>query len=240
MAPHALRLLPLLSLACSFAAGYVPHGAACRTPATASLPFCDASLPTAARVADLIGRLTLAEKFGLTGTAPGGDMCAGVDAGVPRLDIAPLSCLIECTGAVSAACYVDAATNASSCPTVFPAPLAVAASFDRALMRLRGTVTGTEARAFNNLNVNRVYGNPVDLLAFGPDVNLIVDPRNGRNGENPSEDGTLAGIYAAEYVRGAQNSADDAQHIMLSMALKHCESIEVRPPRPLRKKNCTN
>ena len=66
-------------------------------------------------------------------------------------------------------------------------------------MHLRGVVTGVEARAFNNLNVNRIYGNPVDLLAFGPDINLIVDPRNGRNGENPSEDGTLAGIYAAQY-----------------------------------------
>ena len=93
-------------------------------------------------------------------------------------------------------------------------------------MRLRGAVTGSEARAFNNLRVNRVYGNPVDLLAFGPDVNLIVDPRNGRNGENPSEDGTLAGIYAAEYVRGAQNSADDAGHLMLSMAVKHYAGYE--------------
>ena len=222
-APMLALLLLLLPGA---ARGYAPHGAACRSAATQALPFCDATLPVAARVADLVGRLTLAEKFGLTGTAPGGDMCAGVDAGVPRLDIAPLSCLIECTGAVSSSCYVDPATNASSCPTVFPAPLAVAASFDRAIMRLRGAVTGSEARAFNNLNVNRVYGNPVDLLAFGPDVNLIVDPRNGRNGENPSEDGTLAGIYAAEYVRGAQESADDPQHIMLSMAIKHYAGYE--------------
>jgi beta-glucosidase-like glycosyl hydrolase len=108
----------------------------------------------------------------------------GVDAGVPRLGIPALSNLIECTGAVSSNCYISP-DGTSYCPTVFPAPLAVAASFNRSLMRLRGAVTGMEARAFNNLNVNRVYGNPVDLLAFGPDINLIVDPRNGRNGENP-------------------------------------------------------
>jgi beta-D-xylosidase 4 len=54
-----------------------------------------------------------------------------------------------------------------------------------------------------------------------PDLNLIVDPRNGRNGENPSEDGYLAGAYAIEYVKGAQESPDDPKHIMLSMALKH-------------------
>ena len=35
--------------------------------------------------------------------------------------------------------------------------------------------------------------------AFGPDLNLIVDPRNGRNGENPTEDGYLAGAYAIEW-----------------------------------------
>ena len=109
----------------------------------------------------------------------------------------------------------------SYCPTVFPAPLAVAASFNRSLMRLRGSTTGVEARAFNNLHVDRIYLNPVDLLAFGPDLNLIVDPRNGRNGENPTEDGYLAGQYAIEYVRGAQEGPEDPSRLQLAMSLKH-------------------
>lgn len=222
----ALRTVIFLAAALVHAAGvfgssYTPHGAACLTAATQALPFCDPTLSIAARVSDLLSRLNLTEKAGLSGTFPGGDMCAGVDGGVPRLDIEPLSMLIECTGAVSSNCYVDPVSGAQSCPTVFPSPLSVAATFDRAIFRARGVVTGTEARAFNNLRVNRVYGNPVDLFGFGPDLNLVVDPRNGRNGENPSEDGTLAGIYAVEYVRGAQESDDDPSRIMLSMALKH-------------------
>lgn len=42
----------------------------------------------------------------------------------------------------------------------------------------------SQARAFNNLHVPRIYNslNFVDLLGFGPDLNLIMDPRNGRNG----------------------------------------------------------
>ena len=160
---------------------YIPHGQACQSAATQILPFCNPSLSIADRVFDLVGRLNLTEKYFLMGTMPGTDMCAGVDRGVDRLDIPPISNLIECTGAVSSNCYVDS-TGTSYCPTVFPAPLSIAASFNRTLMRLKGTVTGQEARAFNNLAVNRVYGNPVDLLAFGPDINLIVDPRNGRNG----------------------------------------------------------
>jgi len=174
----------------------------------------------AARIADLISRLNTTEKIGLSGTLPGSDICAGVDAGVPRLGIPALSNLIECTGAVSSSCYVSP-DGTSYCPTVFPAPSAVAASFNRSLFRLRGAVTGMEARAFNNLRVSRIYGNPVDLLAFGPDINLIVDPRNGRNGENPTEDPFLGGVYAEEYVRGAQESADDPNHLQLAMSQKH-------------------
>jgi beta-D-xylosidase 4 len=214
----------LLSALIGFCAA-TPHGQACLDASSAGLPFCDPSQPLAARISDLLSRLTLAEKIGLSGTLPGTDMCAGVDAGVPRLGIPPLSNLIECTGAVSSNCYVGD-DGTSYCPTVFPAPLAVAASFNRSLMRLRGAVTGMEARAFNNLNVSRVYGNPVDLLAFGPDINLIVDPRNGRNGENPTEDPYLGGVYAEEYVRGAQDSKDDPNHLQIAMSLKHYAGYE--------------
>ena len=211
--------LGLLFTAVGRAIALSPHGAACLTPATASLPFCDSSQPTAFRIADLISRLSLSEKIGLSGTLPNSDSCAGLDAGVSRLDIPALSNLIECTGAVSSNCVdID---GSSYCPTVFPSPLAVAASFNRSLMRLRGAVTGMEARAFNNLHTNRLGGNPVDLLAFGPDLNLIVDPRNGRNGENPSEDPFLAGVYAEEYVKGAQESDDDPHRLQLAMSLKH-------------------
>jgi hypothetical protein len=100
----------------------------------------------AARVADLIGRLNTTEKIGLTGTLPGTDMCAGVDAGVPRLDIPRLSCLIECTGAVSSACYVDPVSGVQSCPTVFPAPLAVAARYVNTFALFIHCVSANELR----------------------------------------------------------------------------------------------
>lgn len=214
-----MRAVAFLLLARAAGGTTVPHGMAC-LDATSSLPFCNVSLPLASRVADFIARLTLAEKISLTGSAAGTDQCAGLDTGVPRLGVEPVSNLIECTGAVSSACVVDA-SGGNRCPTVFPAPLAVAASFNRTLMRLRGAVTGIEARALNNARANRIYGNPVDLLAFGPDINLIVDSRNGRNGENPTEDGYLAGVYATEYVRGAQESVDDPAHLQVAMSLKH-------------------
>lgn len=214
-------LLPLAAAATQ----YTPHGFGCLDPSQRGLPYCDPAQPLAARVADLLSRLTPAEKIGLTGSSFG-DLCSVVDSGVPRLFIPNVTQLIEVTGAVSSACYVDAA-GASYCPTVFPAPLSLAASFDRRTWRLKGAVTGTEARAFNNLHVGRIYeaGNYVDLLAFGPDINLIVDPRNGRAGENPSEDPTLAAAYAVEVTRGMQEG-EDSNYLLMSSALKHYAGYE--------------
>ena len=210
------QILALASTA--LAVQYTPHGFGCQVPATASRIFCDPAQPLAARQADFLAGLTLAEKILITGAAFG-DSCSVVDGGVPRYGITNVSQLIEVTGAVSSDCYYDDQGGAF-CPTVFPAPLALAASFNRSLWRYKGAVTGQEARAFNNLHVKRIYGNSVDLLGFGPDINLIVDGRNGRAGENPSEDGYLAGAYAVEYIRGAQEGEDPA-HLMLSLGVKH-------------------
>ena len=216
---HLSTVLSLLCLLqCVLCTQYTPHGFGCQIPATANRLFCDPTAPLAARQADFLVGLSLQDKIALTGAA-GGDPCSVVDGGVPSYGLVNVSQLIEATGAVSSDCFYDAA-GTGYCPTVFPAPLALAASFNRSLMRYKGAVTGQEARAFNNLHVKRVYGNAVDLLAFGPDLNLIVDPRNGRNGENPSEDGYLSGEYALEYIKGAQEGEDPA-HLMLALAVKH-------------------
>ena len=191
----------------AIAVQYTPHGFGCLDGPLVGLPTCDPSLPIETRVSNLISLLTTEEKIGLTGSFTG-DLCSDIDAGVPRLHIPNVTQLIEITGTVSSSCYVDN-EGISYCPTVFPAPLALAASFSRPLWRQKGAVTGIEAsscplahllfsasrsayalpplqaRAFNNLHVPRIYSplNFVDLLGFGPDINLIMDPRNGRNGK---------------------------------------------------------
>ena len=88
-------------------------------------------------------------------------MCSAIDQGARMLP--PLTNLIEANSGVSSACYVDG-TGANYCPTIFPAALSMAASFNRTLWKQKGSVVGTEARAFNNLNVTRIYGVNVDLL----------------------------------------------------------------------------
>lgn len=75
----------------------------------------------------------------------------------------------------------------------FPAGCAMAASFDRSLLRELGEELGRECQA---------YG--VDVL-LGPGVNIKRSPLCGRNFEYLSEDPVLAGELGTGYVRGVQS-----------------------------------
>jgi beta-glucosidase len=76
--------------------------------------------------------------------------------------------------------------------TSFPAQLAVAAAFDRALVREIGQITGREARALGYTNV------------YSPILDLARDPRWGRTTETYGEDPFLVGELGLEQVRGIQ------------------------------------
>ena len=54
--------------------------------------------------------------------------------------------------------------GSTSCPTIFPAPPTLGATFNRTLLHLAGDVISTEARVYNNYNGTRSYQNRnVDL-----------------------------------------------------------------------------
>jgi len=81
--------------------------------------------------------------------------------------------------------------------TALPSGLATAATWDPDLARRAGAMIGAEARA-SGFNV---------MLAGG--VNLVREPRNGRNFEYAGEDPLLAGVMA-----GAQISGIESNHII--------------------------
>jgi beta-glucosidase len=76
--------------------------------------------------------------------------------------------------------------------TALPAGIALGASFNPALARQSGGMLGREARS-RGFNVQ---------LAGG--INLVRDPRNGRNFEYLSEDPLLSAALAAESINGIQ------------------------------------
>ncbi|MBB5705446.1 beta-glucosidase [Sphingopyxis panaciterrulae] len=78
--------------------------------------------------------------------------------------------------------------------TALPAGLAIGASFnpDLAFAGARAVASEARAKGFNVL--------------LGGGINLVRDPRGGRNFEYISEDPLLSGIMGAEAVRGAQSA----------------------------------
>jgi beta-glucosidase len=112
---------------------------------------------------------------------------AGYIAGIPRLGIPALHETDASLGITN-----PMGVRSGDTATALPSGLALGASFDRALARRAGEMLGREARA-KGFNV---------LLGGG--VNLIRDPRNGRNFEYLSEDPLLSGVLAGEEVLGTQ------------------------------------
>ena len=166
----------------------------CADRELAALPFCDASLPPEQRVSDLLTRLTPAEKVSqLVMTA----------AAVPRLGMRQFSMAAEALHGVWSAC-VD-----GRCPTQFPAPVAMAASFDQELWSEIGAATAREARALFNSGSPSARGleGQLGLTFYAPTLNVIRDPRWGRVEEAISEDPVVTGALGAAFVHGMQTGA---------------------------------
>ena len=109
---------------------------------------------------------------------------AGEIAGIPRAGI-PNLYLADGPNGVG---------NGSRGVTAFPAPIAVAASFDDALARRQGTALGAE---------NRDKGNDV---ALSPTVNIVRLPQWGRAFESFGEDPFLASGMAGAVIGGIQST----------------------------------
>ena len=199
--------------------GRLPWGHGCVDPTQRELPYCDATQTVAARVADLLGRLTLKEKVALTGSglwSNGAGSCDTIDPGVPRLGVPAKQWLVETNSMAASQCY------GAACATVFPSGLNLAASGNRTLWREKGRVVSDEMRALNNLAWHRADGGTTfsGLNGFGADINAPRDPRNGRIGELASEDPLLTGEYSVEYMRGMQEG-DDPRYMKMTAAVKH-------------------
>ncbi len=114
---------------------------------------------------------------------------AGYVPGVPRLRVPPLWETDAGLGVASQS-HGDAVRAA----TALPSGLATAATWNPQLADAGGEMIGREARAYG-FNV---------MLAGG--VNLVRDPRNGRNFEYAGEDPLLAGTIVGAEIRGIQSN----------------------------------
>jgi len=166
------------------------------------LVYLDPSQPFAARVKDLIARLTLEEKVGLMSHPA---------KGVPRLGIPAYNYWSEALHGV--------ARNGRA--TVFPQAIGMAATWDQTLIQRVASAIGDEARAkyHEALRRKRHTDQYQGLTFWSPNVNIFRDPRWGRGQETWGEDPFLSGEMASSFVRGLQG--DHPKYLKAAACGKH-------------------
>ena len=149
----------------------------------------------------LIHEMTLEEKFAqLMNETPG----------IPRLGIEPYDWWNEGLHGVGRAGRA----------TVFPEPIALAASFDVPMMTAIGSAIADEARAkYQRARRDGNHARYTGLTFWSPNVNIFRDPRWGRGMETWGEDPYLTGTMGSAFVRGMQG--DDPVYLKVAACGKH-------------------
>jgi beta-glucosidase len=188
-----ILLLAPLAMAGSLALGQSSTGA---------MPWMDRSLSPDRRAELVLKQMTLDEKLQLVhGTGWGvlragapvpakSNRGAGYIPGILRLGIPDINQADSAVG-------VRMAAPESRYATLLPSVLGLAASWDTSAAHLYGEVIGRELRdqGFN--------------MSIGGGVDLMREPRNGRNFEYAGEDPVLAGTMVGQLAMGVQS-----QHVM--------------------------
>jgi beta-glucosidase len=105
--------------------------------------------------------------------------------------------------------------------TMFPVPIAMAATWDRKLVHEVATATSDEARAiYNGWHQDPSFrGEHKGLIYRAPVINISRNPYWGRINECWGEDPYLTGRMAVAFVTGLQG--DDPRYLKLASTLKH-------------------
>jgi beta-glucosidase len=103
--------------------------------------------------------------------------------------------------------------------TVLPQPIGLASTFDRELLTELGKIASEELRYYWQTSAER----KTKLMLFGPTVDLLRDPRWGRNEEAYGEDPYLAGEQALAYCTGlvGKGLVGDGKYMKTAPGLKH-------------------
>ncbi|MEU4327524.1 glycoside hydrolase family 3 C-terminal domain-containing protein [Nonomuraea dietziae] len=179
-------------------------------------PFRDPAHPTAHRVADLLGRLTLEEKLSLLHQH---------QPAVPRLGVKAFRTGTE---ALHGLAWLGPAT-------VFPQAVGLASTWDPELVERVGAATADEVLASHRKDPAGAGRN-----VWAPVVNPLRDPRWGRNEEGYSEDPWLTGLLATAYATGLRGrgpvlrTAPTLKHFLgYNNETDRCVTSSNLPPRVL-------
>ena len=160
--------------------------------------FRDYTKPVKMRVADLLSRMTLEEKLS--------QMMTRVPTDLPRLGIPCYQWGGEAGHCVSA--------RADDFPTIFPVPIAQAATWDRKINLEMANAMSSEARPRFHAGKTKST-----LTFWAPVVEMARDPRWGRTEECYGEDPFLTSQLSFQFVKGIQGN--DPKYLKGIAAPKH-------------------
>ena len=182
----------------------VPPPAAITAPAASArsrFPFLDAGLSRAARIDDLVTRLTLPEKI---------NQLLHENNAIERLGLPAYNWWSEgCHG-----------VGRNGRATVFPQVIGLAATWNRALVRRVAGAIADEARAKHHAAAAAGRRGQYQGLTFWtPNINIFRDPRWGRGQETFGEDPLLTAELGVAMVTGLQG--DDPEYLKVAACAKH-------------------
>ena len=172
--------------------------------AAQTLPYQNPNLSAKERARDLCSRLTLEEKSLLM---------LDESPAIPRLGIKKFFWWSEA---------LHGAANMGNV-TVFPEPIAMAASWNPDLLYKVFDVASTEFRAQYNHRMHELGGEDEkfhSLSVWTPNVNIFRDPRWGRGQETYGEDPYLTSVMGTQVVRGLQGP-ESSKYRKLWACAKH-------------------
>lgn len=179
----------------------------CLTISTAQAqlqPYQNPNLSAHERAVDLCSRLTLEEKA---------QLMLDESPSIPRLGIKKFFWWSEA---------LHGAANMGNV-TVFPEPVALAASFNPDMVYRCFDVASTEFRAQYNHRMHDLKGEDEkfhSLSVWTPNVNIFRDPRWGRGQETYGEDPYLTSVMGTQVVRGLQGP-ESSKYRKLWACAKH-------------------
>ena len=202
-----MRRFPVAICSCALAVS----AAFAQVPAPATMPYRDATLPVADRVRDLVGRMTLEEKFWQLFMIPGDldDPANDYSHGVFGLQISGTSARAHADRINAIQRYFVEKTRLGipiipfeealhglkgNGSTMFPQAIALAATWDRALMRRVADAAASETRSRGIRQV------------LSPVVNIADDVRWGRVEETYGEDPWLSSVMGREFVEAFEHA----------------------------------
>ncbi|MFD4636092.1 glycoside hydrolase family 3 C-terminal domain-containing protein [Lentzea sp. NPDC058436] len=169
-------------------------------PAADLPPFRDPAFSRRKRIDDLLGRLTADERIA---------MLHQYSPAVPRLGLAAFRTGTEALHGVA---WLGTAT-------VFPQAVGLGATWDPELVRRVAEATSVELRAFHHHRTPVSGTGPHSLQAWAPVLNLLRDPRWGRNEEGYSEDPVLTARLGTAFCRGL--AGEHPRFLRTAPVLKH-------------------